>query len=134
METKMKKSLLLIILCLFLTKISFAQAGNPAEKKTFVYVIHMVPEHMDPKTWTPEERKAIKEHMDNLKALFADGTILHAGRTTSFDEKMFGIVVFYAETLEKAKEIAAKDPGVKAGMMTTEVFPYWNVVMRDPAK
>jgi len=128
---EMKKYLLLFAVLLLVTGASFAQSQKPLEKKTFVYVIHIVPKYLDPTTW---DQKVIMDHMGRLKTLFDEGTLLHAGRTEQLDDKTFGIVIYYAESLEKAREIANADPGVMAGMMTVDVFPYWNVLMKDPAK
>jgi uncharacterized protein YciI len=134
MEEEMKKHLVLIVLLLCTSKILFAQTEKPQEKKTFIYVLHIVPKYLDVKTWTDTDKKVVKEHMDKLRTLFADGTLLHAGKTDKMDEKTLGIVIYYAESIEKAKEIADADPAVKAGMMTAEVFSYRNILMRDSAK
>lgn len=99
------------------------------EKKTFIYVLNIVPKYLDVKTWTDADKKVVKEHMDDSRIFFAEGILLHADKTDKMDEKTFSIVIYYAESFEKAKEIADADPAVKAGMITAEVFSYRNILM-----
>ena len=74
----------------------------------------------------PTEREAeiIGEHFAHLKALVGDGTVLVAGRTTTSDERSFGIVIFVAESEARAQAIVQADPAVKHGVMRAELFPY----------
>lgn len=73
---------------------------------------------------TEEESAVVGRHFEYLKALTAAGTVFMAGRTLNSDERTFGIVVFVAESEEKAEELMRNDPAVKHGVMRAELFPY----------
>lgn len=47
------------------------------------------------------------------------------------DKKTFGIVIFEADSEEKAKFIMNNDPSVAEGIMKAELFPYRVALMRD---
>jgi regulator of protease activity HflC (stomatin/prohibitin superfamily) len=47
-----------------------------------------------------------------------------AGRTLTVDEHTFGIVVFHADSQERAGAIVEGDPAVKYGVMRAELFAY----------
>jgi uncharacterized protein YciI len=73
---------------------------------------------------TEHESKSVGEHFKYLQRLTEDGTVLMAGRTLNNDERTFGIVVFLAESEEKAQELVRNDPAVKEGVMRAELYPY----------
>jgi uncharacterized protein YciI len=50
------------------------------------------------------------------------GKLVLAGPETG--EGSFGIVIFEAESLEHAREIAQNDPSVKNKVMNVEVYPF----------
>ena len=104
------------------------------ENKQFIYVLHLVPKYLDTKIWTDTENKAVNDHFERLKKMTAEGIVLLAGKTENWDEKMFGIVIFHAESFEKAKEIAENDPAVKAGVMTVETYPYKMALIQERFK
>lgn len=74
--------------------------------------------------WTEVEKGVMKDHLDYLTNLYNKGTLLQAGRTEVLDLTTYGFLIFKAENIEKANEIAAKDPIVETGMMTAKVTPY----------
>ncbi len=128
----MKKGILIIVL-LFVVA-SFAQTEKPVEEKQFIYVLHIVPKYLDRNNWTEKENKIVNDHFEKLKKMFSEGTITFAGRTENWDEKTFGIVVYRAESIDRAKEIAESDPAVKNGLMNFDVFPFKTVFPQANSK
>jgi len=121
----MMKNAVMVLLCLVCVVCSMAAQTEPKKDKLeFIYVLNLVPKYLDTKMWSEADNKAVGEHFERLKKLHSEGTLLLAGKTENWDEKMFGIVIYTADSFEKAKEIAESDPAVKAGVMTVEVFPY----------
>lgn len=54
------------------------------------------------------------------------GVLILAGRTILDldDENMFGIALINANSLEEAKRIMEKDPGVLHGIQESEIYPF----------
>jgi uncharacterized protein YciI len=73
---------------------------------------------------TPDESARVAEHLEYLRALAAQGSLILAGRTQSADPSGFGIVVFAAESEEAARAIVAADPAVRSNVMQADLFPY----------
>ena len=127
----MKKFSLTFLSIIFLVSISFALTEQkPAEKKQFIYVLHLVPKFLDLKNWSDADNKAVGEHFARLQKMHKEGSLILAGKTDNWDETMFGIVVYEADSIEKAKEIAETDPAVVAGVMTVKTFPYKTALLR----
>ncbi len=131
----MKKFALTFTTIMFLVSISFAQTEQkPAEKKQFIYVLHIVPKFHDLKNWSDADNKAVGEHFARLQKMHKEGTLILAGKTENRDETMFGIVIYEADSMEKAKEIAETDPAVVAGVMTVQIFPYKVALLKGNTK
>jgi len=79
---------------------------------------------------TPEEVRIIEAHWNYLVDLHEKGIVLHVGRTTIPDQHAFGLVVFKAESWDKAVAIMQGDPAIGLGVMSGEVFPF-QVFLRD---
>ena len=73
---------------------------------------------------TEFESRIVSEHFNYLKQLAKDGVLILAGRTQNTDYSSFGIVLFNAETIERAREIMLNDPAVKNNVFRAELFPY----------
>jgi uncharacterized protein YciI len=71
---------------------------------------------------TEQEQKIVGEHFAYLQNLLAEGQLILAGRT--LEDQPFGIVVFRAESPERAEEIMKGDPAVANGVMTATLHPY----------
>jgi|GEM_PF-726143 len=72
---------------------------------------------------TKDERQTIfAGHMSNMKRLSDEGHLIIAGPFSEPRDKTWrGIFLFNVETVEKAKELVATDPGVVAGVFTPEL-------------
>jgi uncharacterized protein YciI len=81
---------------------------------------------------TERETAIVAEHFQYLKDLAAQGVVLMAGRTTEPNDQAFGIVVFLAETQDRAAALMAGDPAVAHGVMRAERFPF-RIVLSAPA-
>jgi len=73
---------------------------------------------------TPEEESIIGEHFAYLQNLTEAGVVLLCGRTTTADDRTFGITIFRAESEDAAREIMENDPAVRLRVMTAELFPF----------
>jgi uncharacterized protein YciI len=72
---------------------------------------------------TPAGQAIVKDHVSHLYKLGADGRAGAAGPFTDGGD-IQGILIVKADTPEKALEIQAQDPGVKAGIFTVEALPF----------
>lgn len=93
-------------------------------KPQFIYVLKLTQKYLDEKNWTEYENKIVEEHFDYLTDLKKEGKLILAGRTQTWDEKTFGIVILSVESLDEASDIMRHDPGISKGLMTAELFPF----------
>lgn len=73
---------------------------------------------------TDVEEAILTRHLNYLKSLTDQGTVLLFGRTQNSDETTFGIAIFRAESENEARSIMVNDPAVKGGLMRAELYPY----------
>jgi len=73
---------------------------------------------------TLEEQAIVSEHFAHLESLTEQGVMLLVGRTQDNSPDTFGIVIFQAETDERAHAIMNSDPAVRQGIMRAELFPF----------
>lgn len=99
--------------------------------KEYLYVLKLRQDLFDANNWTAKENKIVEEHFNRLKKMLEEGSLVLAGRTLNMDPEGMGIVIFKAGTEEEAKEIAANDPAVKAGIMSAKVFPYRTALIKN---
>ena len=72
-------------------------------------------------------------HVEFLKGLDADGRIAFAGPMIGEDGNPDGsLVVLSVDTVDAAKEIAARDPYAKAGLFDTVDISQWNWTINAP--
>ncbi|MBE9524238.1 MAG: hypothetical protein IMY76_04010 [Chloroflexi bacterium] len=102
-----------------------------SESKQYLYKIYPVRIGMLTAAPTPREERILKEHYDYLRQLTEQGVLILAGRTLIEDEKSFGLVIFYADSEDLARNIMATDPAVKEGVMRAELFPYRVALMKQ---
>lgn len=98
--------------------------------KQFIYVLKLDPRLYKVENWTEEDEAVVGRHFNYLKELLKEGKLIIAGKTEENDEKTFGIVVIEVESFEEAKVIMENDPGVKEGIMTSEIYPYHVALLR----
>ncbi|MBL0374065.1 hypothetical protein JJB09_18750 [Rhizobium sp. KVB221] len=73
------------------------------------------------------------EHVEWLNSINADGTVTFAGPFLDAEGKPNGsLVVVKAETIERARAIAAADPYAKVGLFASVDVRPWNWVFNKP--
>jgi uncharacterized protein YciI len=72
---------------------------------------------------TTEGNKVVQAHVQSMYKLAGEGTYLAAGPFLDGLD-ISGVIVVKAPSPERAKEIAAEDPAVKAGMFVAEVASF----------
>ncbi len=90
----------------------------------YLYRIQPFRDVMLSKGATEEEKRVVSEHFACLEALQEKGVLILAGRTQNTDHSSHGIVIFTAESEEKAREIMLADPAVEKKVFRAELFPY----------
>lgn len=71
------------------------------------------------------ERKRLQSgHLLNIQRLAKEGKLIIAGPFLD-GQNLRGIFVFNVETVEEAKQLAASDPAVKAGIFELEFHPWY---------
>jgi uncharacterized protein YciI len=73
---------------------------------------------------TADEEAAVGEHFTYLEDLTRRRIVLLAGRTLNEDPSTFGIILFEAPSDIAARDLMARDPAVRAGVFSAELFPY----------
>ncbi len=73
---------------------------------------------------TADETAIVGEHFRYLEELTRQAVVLLAGRTLNEDASTFGIVLFQASSEGDAALIMRRDPAVRAGVFSAELFPY----------
>ena len=73
---------------------------------------------------TADEEAAVGEHFTYLEDLTRRRIVLLAGRTLNADPSTFGIVIFETSSDAAAKDLMARDPAVRAGVFSADLFPY----------
>jgi uncharacterized protein YciI len=90
----------------------------------YVYVLHVARPAMLTEGPTASEAEAVSGHWDYVVDLHQKGIAVFVGRTALIGESAFGIVVFKADSAEKAAETMRADPAIARGVMRGEVFPF----------
>src|SRR5688500_9603896 len=113
----MTNRLIAVVCLVLLHPFAHAQAPPPAPavKMTTYQLVVLRP---GPKAGaiggTPEGQKIVQAHVGYLYKLAADGLNMAAGPFLDGGD-IAGVIVMKAASPERAKEIEAEDPGVKAG-------------------
>jgi uncharacterized protein YciI len=98
------------------------------EKRSYIYVVRP-PRPTFVEDSTPAEVATVGRHFDYVRDLTEAGIAVLVGRT---DQGEFGIVVFEAESDEKAREIAESDPAVAEKLFTVDLYPFRIALHRMP--
>jgi len=78
------------------------------------------------------EEAVVQEHFAYLAKLTEKGVVKLAGRTDTTGPESFGICIFDAEGAEAARALMEKDPAVREGVMTAELFPFRLALFGSP--
>ena len=99
-------------------------------KGQFIYVFEPVrPELItDPDAWTEEDSRIGSEHFAYLKKATEDGIVLLAGR--SLDGEGPAVVIFEADSEERARSFMEADPFVADGLMRASLHPFRAALIR----
>lgn len=76
-------------------------------------------------TGEAERNQILHQHLRNVIALLQSGKAVAAGPFGDGSD-LSGIFILRAASLEEAKTWIAADPGVKAGLMISELHPWWS--------
>ena len=100
--------------------------SNQNTDQLFIYHVTLTEKYNDPDMWTEETQQIIADHAEFLNDLGRNGMLIQAGRTLydPGDERLFGIVIFKAESLEEAKKMIENDPSRLKGVQEGEVHPF----------
>ncbi len=90
----------------------------------FLYRLRLARPGMFEDGGTSEEHAAVAEHFTYLEHLHGAGIVRFVGRTTTDDERAFGIVVFDADDDASASEVMNRDPCVERGVMRATLYPF----------
>src|SRR5262249_53994539 len=76
-------------------------------------------------TKVDERNATLQKHLANVIGLLDSGKAIIAG---PFDDEkdVAGIFIFRAASADEAQAWVNADPGVKAGLMTAEMHPWWS--------
>jgi uncharacterized protein YciI len=80
---------------------------------------------------TDDEVTAVRAHFAYLQHLTAAGICRLAGRTDDMGIDTMGIVLYRAETLERAEALANEDPAVTQGIMTATILAFRVALVAD---
>uniref|UniRef100_Q028I9 YCII-related protein n=1 Tax=Solibacter usitatus (strain Ellin6076) TaxID=234267 RepID=Q028I9_SOLUE len=98
----------------------FAAIAAPAAN---FFVAYEVTSGIDLTHMTPQQVGVMKEHGANLMKLRESGVLLTAGRMLQDPKHLHAMAIIVAENEAAAKDIAAADPAVRAGIMRFTVEP-----------
>lgn len=104
--------------------LSAQQQKTATKKKQFAFVLKLIPRLLDDNAWTKDDEEAVGKHFRRLQRLHKQGIVLFAGRTLTNDNDQFGLVIVQAASKEEAEILMNEDDAVKAGIMTTKLFPF----------
>ena len=80
---------------------------------------------------TEDEVSAVGAHFAYLQQLTASGVVRLVGRTDANGLDTMGIVLYRAESLERAEALAKADPAVAQGVMTATVQAFRVALVAD---
>jgi hypothetical protein len=87
-----------------------------------LFLFRLIPPRADfAQTMTPDEQRAMAEHMDYWRQLLRDGRVVVYGPVAD-PEGVWGMGVLRAAHRAEVLEIGNRDPSIMAGVNTFEVF------------
>jgi uncharacterized protein YciI len=119
-----KRILWTLLFLLSVPSISFAQPKEEHKLVQFQMAIMKKGPNWD--TTKIEERNAtLQKHLANVIGLLDSGKAIIAGPFGD-DTDLAGIFIFRAASAEEAKTWVDADPAVKAGLVVSEMHPWWS--------
>ena len=109
----------------------FCAQPDAPKPKQFLGILRLVERLQGDAPWTKEDEAAVSKHFQRLKEEAKNRKVILAGLTFEPGDKTMGLVIFEANSLEEARQFMTADPAVVAGVMTTEVRPYFVAIQRD---
>ena len=97
----------------------------------FMYKLKLINRLLDDSAWTDKDEEIVSIHFKTLQNLTENGIVILAGRTIRKDPSDFGIVILETESEDEAREHMKKDPAVKQGIMTAELYPFNVALVRS---
>lgn len=99
---------------------------NMGKKELFIYHLKLTDQYNDTSIWTEETTLRVNQHAEFLDNLGQEGILVFAGRTKydPGDDRLFGVAIFKANSLEHAREIMEHDPGVIYKIHTGTILPF----------
>lgn len=91
-----------------------------SKRGTYIYVVRP-PRPTFVEDATEAETATISRHFSYAEDLVTSGLGVLVGRTEGGE---FGVVIFEAESEEKAREIANNDPAVLEKLFTADLYPF----------
>jgi uncharacterized protein YciI len=92
--------------------------------ESYAFVLLRRPE--DAPDFTEEELERIQEqHLAHLASMAEAGKLVGAGPFSDQKDDSLRGLCFYATTVEEARELANRDPAVKAGRLEADVMTWW---------
>lgn len=99
-------------------------------RASFIYRLEAVRLGMVTDGPDAEELPVLGRHLAYLRDLAKQGRLVVAGRTTTDDERVFGLAVLDVADEAEARAIMQADPAVSHGLMRAELFPFRIAVER----
>jgi uncharacterized protein YciI len=93
-------------------------AGSAQATPPPLFIVHFETGPRWDASLEPNEQAGFREHSENLKGLREEGRIVFGAR---YDE--FGVVFLRAGSLDAARAMIEKDPGVLAGIFVFRIAP-----------
>jgi len=103
------------------------------EKLHFMYVMRPTDpaKALNRDGWTEYDHETFDLHMAHLNGALAAGNIVLAGRTLDPGGDGPAIVVFKAESAEKAQRFFEAEPFITRGFCTATLHPFSNPITKD---
>ncbi len=97
---------------------------------TFVYRLQAVRLGIVTEGPSSEELPVLGQHLAYLQGLAHDRRLVLAGRSTTEDERVFGLALLDVADEAEARALMLADPAVANGLMMAELFPFRIAVQR----
>ena len=128
----MKKSIFLIVLLYFKTKIFYQETASTFDEKLAKslnedeygmkkYVFCLLKTGRNTTATKEENKKLFEGHMANINRLAKEGKLVVAGPFMKNERNYRGIYIFNASSIEEAKTFVATDPAVQSNLLEAEL-------------